>query len=86
MAKAITGATLQINKVKFYVSVVILSINDKIKFLENIKQRFKKKKSWNKYLCQVATQAKSNNLDYLIDLAFRIINRLFALSFKINCQ
>ena len=28
------------------------------------------------------TQTKSNNLDYLIDLTFRNINRLFSLSFK----
>ena len=44
----ITGATFQINNDKLYIPVVILSIND-IKFLENIKQGFKIKISWNKY-------------------------------------
>ena len=32
-----TGATFQINNAKIYVPVVPLSINDNIKFLENIK-------------------------------------------------
>ena len=35
---------------KLYVPVVTLSVNDNIKFLENIKQGFKKTISWNKYL------------------------------------
>ena len=30
----------------------------------------------------MATQPKNNNLDYLIDSIFRIINRLFVFSFK----
>ena len=33
-----TGATFQINNAKLYVPLVTLSINDNIKFLENIKQ------------------------------------------------
>ena len=37
-----TGATFQINNAKFYVPVVMLSINDNIKFLENIEQGFKR--------------------------------------------
>ena len=35
-----TGATFQINSTKLYVAVVTLSINDNIRFLENIKQGF----------------------------------------------
>ena len=57
-------------------------INDNIKFLENIKQVFKREISWNKYRSEITTQRKSNNLDYLIDLSFRHINRLFVLLFK----
>ena len=38
-----TGATFQINNDKLYVPVVTLSVNDNIKFLENIKQELKKK-------------------------------------------
>ena len=59
-----------------------MSINENIKFLENIKPGFKRKISWNKYRSDIATQSKSSNLDYLIDLPFRKINRLFGLSFE----
>ena len=72
----ITGATFQINKKKLYLPVVTLSINDNIKFLENIKQGFKRTISWNKYKSEITTQPKNNSLDYLIDPTFRNINRL----------
>ena len=41
-----TGATFKINSTNLYVPVVGLSLNDNIRFLENIKQRFKKIISW----------------------------------------
>ena len=53
-----------------------MSINDNIKFLENIKQGFKRTISWNKYKSEITTQPKNNSLDYLIDPTFRNINRL----------
>ena len=71
-----TGAKFQINNAKPYVPIVTLSINDNIKFSENIKQRFKRTISWNKYRSEITTQTKTNNLDYLIDQTFRSINRL----------
>ena len=37
---------------------------------------------WSKYRSEIITQTKSNKLDYLTDLAFRSINRLFVVSFK----
>ena len=77
-----TSATFQISNGKLYVPVVTLSINDNIKFLENIKQEFKRTISWNKYRSEITTQTKKNNSDYLIDPTFRNINRLFVLSFK----
>ena len=77
-----TGATLQINNAKIHVPVVTLSINDNIKFFENIKQGFKRKNSWNKQRPEITTQTKNNNLDYLIDPTFSNINRLFVLWFK----
>ena len=58
-----------------------MSINDYIKFLENIKLGFKII-SWNKYRSETTTQSKNNNLDYLIDATFSNINRLFVVSFK----
>ena len=53
-------------------------------FLENLKQRFKRilNKSWNKYRSKITTKPKNNNLDYMIDLSFRNINKLFLLPFK----
>ena len=78
----ITGANFMITSNKLYVPVVTLSITDNIKFLENIKHEFKRTISWNKYRSEIATQPKSNNLDYLVDPTFRNINRLFVLSFK----
>ena len=55
---ATTGATFQIKNAKIYVSVVTLSINDNVKFLENIKQGFKGTISWNKYRSEITTQPK----------------------------
>ena len=80
-----TGATFQTNKAKLYVPVVTLSVNDNIKFLENLKQVFKRTISWKKYRSEITTQTKNNNLDYLIGPTFTNINRLFVLSFK-NCS
>ena len=77
-----TSATFQISNAKFYVPVVTLSIDDNVKFLGNIKQRFRRTISWNKYRLEITTQAKNNILDFMIDPTFRNINRLFALSLK----
>ena len=81
-ARQTTAATFKINNAKLYVPVVTLSINNNIKFLENMKQGFNRKKSWNKYRSETRTQTKNSNLDCLTDATFRNINRLFALSFK----
>ena len=79
VAAATTGAIFQINNAKRYVPVVTLSINDNIPLLENIKRGFKRNTSWNKFRSEITTQTKNNNLDYLIDLRFRNINRLFVI-------
>ena len=71
-----------ITSTKIYVPVVTLSINDNIKFLENIKKGFKITVFWYKYRSEITTQTKNHNLDYLIDPTFTNINRLFVLSFK----
>ena len=77
-----TEVIFQINNAKLYIPVITLSINDKIKFLENIKQGFIRTIPWNKCRSEIARRTKNNNLDYLIDPTFRNINRLFVLSFK----
>ena len=76
------GAIFQMNHAKLYVLVVTLSINDNIKFLENIKQWFKGTTSRNKYRFEIRTQPKDNNLDHLIDPAFINVNRMFVILFK----
>ena len=76
------GETFRINNAKLYVPVVTLSINDNIKYLENIMQKFKRTISWNKYRSEITTQTENSDLDYLIDQTFRNIIRLFVLSFK----
>ena len=48
-----------ITNTKPYVLVAALSINDKTKFLENIKQGFKRAISWNKYRPEITTQKKA---------------------------
>ena len=77
-----TGAAFRISNASLYVLVVILSISDNIKFLENVKQGFKRTISENKYRSEIITQPPKNDLDYLIDPTFRDINRLFVLSLR----
>ena len=67
---------------KIFVPVVALSINDNIKFLENINQGFNWTISWYKHRSAIAAKPKNSNLDYMIDLTFRNIIRLFVPSFK----
>ena len=71
----LTGANFLITNTKPYVLVAALSINDKTKFLENIKQGFKRTISWNKYRSEITTQTKAiiqiiwllQHLEILID-------------------
>ena len=66
-------ATFQVNNGKLYVPVIILSINHNIKFLENIRQGFKRTLFWNRYRCEITTLPKYNNLDYLIHQHLEIL-------------
>ena len=59
-----------------------MAINDDIRFLENLKQGLKRINSWNKYQSEKMTQSKNNNLVYLLDPAFRNINRFVVLSLR----
>ena len=52
-----TSATFKINKAKLYVPVLTFFINDNIKFLENIKQGFKRR-IWNNYRPERITQPR----------------------------
>ena len=50
------SATFQINNAILYIPVVNLTINDNIKFLENIKQGFKRTISWSRYRSEITAQ------------------------------
>ena len=75
MKATTTSAKFQINNAKIYVPIVTFSINDKIEFLENIKQGFTRTISWNKYRSEITTQTNNKTLDYLINLIFTFIQR-----------
>ena len=78
------NATFKITDTKLYVPVVTLSRENDIKLLEQLKSGFKRTIKWKKYKSQMTIQPQNNNLNYLIDLAFTNVNRLFVLSFPRN--
>ena len=60
-ATLITGATFHISNAKLYIvtyTVVNLSINNNINFIENIKQGFTRANSWKKYRFEITTQPR----------------------------
>ena len=67
-----------------YVPVVTLSIQDDNKLLEQLKTGFKRTIKWNKYRSEITNQTKTDNLNYLIDPKFSIVNRLFVFSLEIE--
>ena len=77
-----TGLEFKIKDTKLYVPVVTLSKENDIKLLEQLKLGFKRTIKWNKYRSQITIQPQNNNLNYLIDLTFTNVNRLFVLSFQ----
>ena len=77
-------STFEIADTKLYVPVVILSKEDDIKLLEQLKSGFKRTINWNKYRSQMTIQPQNNNLNYLIDPTFMSANRLSVLSFPRN--
>ena len=70
-----------ITSTKLDIPTVTLSINDNIKFPENMRQEFKRTVSWKKYIFKITVQPKNNNL-HMVDPTFKNINRLFVLSFE----
>ena len=77
-----TNATFKIIGTKLYVPVVILSVENDNKLLEQLKTGFKRIIKWTKYISEMSNQAPNNNLNYLIDPTFTNVNRLFVLSFE----
>ena len=77
-----TSAKFEMTDCKLYVSVVTLSAENDNKLLEQLKSGFRINVKWNKYMSQMSNQNKNNNLNYLIDITFSNVNRLFVLSFE----
>ena len=76
-----TRLDFQITDTKLYVPIVTLSKKNGRKLLEQLISGFKRTVKWNKYRSQMTIQPQNDILNYLIDLTFTKINRLFILSF-----
>ena len=78
-----TGVNFMITSTKRSVLAVTLSINNNIKFLEDLKQGFKRTIFWSRYRSKMTTQPKNNNLDCMIDPTFTNNNIIDCL---LNCS
>ena len=70
------GAIFEVTDTKLYVPIVILSKENDIKLLKQLKSGFKRTIKWNKYRSQMTVQPQNNNLNYLIDPTFTNVNTL----------
>ena len=77
-----TELEFQTEETKLYVLVVFLPNENNKKLSEQLKSRFKRTIKWNKYRSQMTIQPQNTNWNYLIDLIFTNVNRLFVLSFE----
>ena len=75
-----------ITEINLYVPVVTLSSQDNSKLLPQLKNRFKRTITWNKYLIKPELLAQNANLNHLIEPSFEGINRLFVLAFENDDQ
>ena len=71
-----------ITEKKLYVPVVTLSTKDNEKLLQQLKSGFQKTISWNKYESSIKIFVQNRYLNYLINLSFQGVNRLFVLAFE----
>ena len=79
-----TNATFKITDTKLYVPVVTLSAENDNKLLEQLKAGIKRSVTWNNYRSEISYQNINSNLNYLIDLTFTNVNRLFVLLLKMK--
>ena len=75
--------TFAITDTKLNVSVITLSTQN---LLQQLKLDFRRTIDWNKYQSKGSVERQNQNLDYLIDLSFQGVNRLFVLSFEDYAQ
>ena len=75
-----------ITDTRIYVPLVTLSIQENTKLLQQLKSGFKRAINCNKYLSKPELLAQYPNLNYLVELSFQGVNRLFALAFENDAQ
>ena len=82
----ITNSTGQgkfkITDTNLYVPVVTLLTKDNEKLLQQLVSDFKRVINWNKYSSKPALLAQNPNLNYLIELSFQGVNKLFVFAFE----
>ena len=68
--------------IKLYAVVVTLWTQDNSELLQKLISGFERTIDRNKYQSKVSIERQNQNLDYLIDLVFQGVIRLFVLPFK----
>ena len=76
------ATTFTITDKKLYVPVITLSTQDNAKLFGQLETGFKRTINWNKYDPKVSVQAPNPYLNFLLNLSFQRVNRLFVLSFE----
>ena len=71
---------------KLYVPVAILSTQENVKLLDQLKSGLKETITWDQYPSKVSKQARNPYLKYLIEASFQGVNRLLVLSFENNAH
>ena len=74
--------TFAITETKLYVPVVTLSTQDNTKLLQQLQSGFKRTINRNKYESSIKIFEQNKYFNYLINLSFQGVKRLFALFFK----
>ena len=76
------ATTFAITDAKHCVPVVLLSTQNNVELLEQLKLGFKRTFNWNKYQSNVEQISQNSCLYHLIDPSFQGVNRLFVFSFE----
>ena len=78
--------TFAITDTKRYGAVVTLSNQINVKLLDKLNAVFKRTTKWNNYQSKVSIERQNQYSNYLIELSFQGVNRLFILPFKDNAH
>ena len=89
-ACVITNSTetgiFEIIDTKLYVPVETFSTQDNSNLLQQLKSRFKRVISWNKYLSKPELLRRNRNLNHLVETSFQRVYRRFVLEFENDAQ